>query len=58
MVVEVGGDGLVDADDSNLKDAIARADAASDSMAELETGRKVEPNRFKDALVVLSGLSD
>lgn len=50
--------GVIDIDDTDLRDAIARADAASDSMAELKTGPKVERNRFRDALVVLSGVSD
>ncbi|HEY0367678.1 MAG TPA: hypothetical protein VGC73_14500, partial [Pyrinomonadaceae bacterium] len=49
--------GVVDTDDTDLKDAIKKADSASASMAVLGTGRKVR-HRLRDALVVLSGLSD
>src|SRR5215213_1526074 len=50
--------GVVDTDDTDLKDAIKKADSASASMAVLGAGRKQVRHRLRDALVVLSGLSD
>lgn len=50
--------GVTDSDDNDLSEAISRSDSASAAIAPLGTVRRTTRGRFRNALVVLSGLSD
>lgn len=58
LVALAGTPGVTDTDDTNLKDAMDNADSASASMAILARRPGEVRHRLKDALIVLTGLSD
>lgn len=58
LVALAAAPGVTDTDDTSLKDAINKADAASTSIGTIFVGRKKIRHRVRDALILLSGLSE